>query len=468
MFNELTDDDLSTLLGEFFNAFSALQNTPQDRAARAMVLSQAETLAARFRRQRADLTAMVDELNGQVEALTARANEIVTELAELNQRIVESEAGVQGLAASLRDQRDGLLRELSEIVRIRVREQENGAVNVYVGNDPLVQMGVARELTVSMESENGATRAVVRFADDNATVQIDGGELEGVLASRDQHVQDQIDALDRLAAALIHEVNKLHAEGQGLAGLTEVTGTYEVSDPTAALNSADAGLSLAPSNGSFVITVTDEATGTSVDTVIEVDLDGIGADTTLASLAADITANVANVTAVVTTTNRLQLTATSGFRFTFKQDSSNVLAALGINTFFAGQDASDIQVNTLVADSPDLVAAATQNLPGDGSNAGRIAALRDTTSEELDGMSLLDFYGRTVADLAVTSSAATSGAEAADAIQTSLMAQRESISGVSLDEEAIQLTKYERAFQGAARYVATVDQLIAEILALMQ
>ena len=46
----------------------------------------------------------------------------------------------------------------------------------------------------------------------------------------------------------------------------------------------------------------------------------------------------------------------------------------------------------------------------------------------------------------------------------SLVAQREAMSGVSLDEEALALIKFERAFQGAARYITVVDELIGEML----
>ena len=55
-----------------------------------------------------------------------------------------------------------------------------------------------------------------------------------------------------------------------------------------------------------------------------------------------------------------------------------------------------------------------------------------------------------------------------DAILAALQTQKESISGVNLDEEAIQLLKFERAYQAAARYVVTVDRLLAELLSLVR
>ena len=151
-------------------------------------------------------------------------------------------------------------------------------------------------------------------------------------------------------------------------------------DPTAALNDSAAGLAVAPSNGSFFIAVTDDATGTVVAYQIDVDLDGLGGnDTTLASLVTDINATVEGVTASVTTDNRLQIDADVGFAFNFghdgqesRTDTANLLAALGVNTFFDGSTAADIQVNAFLAANAAMLAGSTANLDGDGTNAGRL------------------------------------------------------------------------------------------------
>ena len=58
--------------------------------------------------------------------------------------------------------------------------------------------------------------------------------------------------------------------------------------------------------------------------------------------------------------------------------------------------------------------------------------------------------------------------EAAGAVSEALTAQKESISGVSLDEEAIALLKFERAFQGASRFITVVDELLRELIAILR
>src|SRR5690606_7940442 len=150
------------------------------------------------------------------------------------------------------------------------------------------------------------------------------------------------------------------------------------------------------------------------------------------------------------------------------QDTSDVLTALGINTFFTGAGAADIAVNDILRANLDLIAAATSSAEGDGSNAGALAALATQALPSLNGRSLTDYYNEFASRVAVTSAASKAGVEATDAIWASLSAQRESISGVSLDEETISLLRLERAFQGAARYTSTVDRLIEEMLGLVR
>jgi len=466
--NEMTDQDLSTLLEKFFGAFSSLQNNAHDVSARGMVITAGQSLVDEIRRQRTDVLSLVEELNQGITDVTRQADGIARDIASLNQQIVDAETRQRGMAGALRDQRDAKLRELSEIVRIQSEPQDTGAVNVYIGNELLVQGGTCRGLTTETENRDGIERVIPVFADDGGPIRVLGGRLEGFAESRDTFSLGHLKDLDTLAAALIQEVNKVHSQGQGLCGLTDVTGTFSVLDADAALNSDAAALALKPKNGSFQITVRNVSTGTGVTATIPVDLDGIGADTTLTSLAATINANTDNLTASVTADRRLRITADNGYEVTFGEDSSNVLAALGINTFFTGAAANDIALNPVVASDATLLAAARSNLPGDGTNADALARVGTAAAASLNGRSIVDFYNFVAGKIAVNGNAARAGQQAADSILTSLQAQRESISGVSLDEEAIQLVKFERGFQGAARYVSVVNNLIDEMLALLK
>jgi flagellar hook-associated protein 1 FlgK len=121
-------------------------------------------------------------------------------------------------------------------------------------------------------------------------------------------------------------------------------------------------------------------------------------------------------------------------------------------------------VNPALQADARLLAASRTCQPGDGDNAGRLAGVLNSPSDLLNGSSVLQFYNNVANDVAVNGAAARTSGEAASAILSALQIQKENISGVSLDEEAIELIKYERAFQGAARFLSTVDTMMTELM----
>ncbi len=469
IFDPLGNYNLGSLMGEFFKAVSNLQNTPENAASRAIVVTSAQALTGRFHDIRDQLVGLRSELNVQIEEQVVQADQIATRIADLNVRITTAEASSGGSAAALRDERDRLLSELSEYFAITVREQPNGAVNVYIGSQSLIQYGESFGLqTVNETDAFGFNSAVVRYKIDNGPVVTSSGSIRGLIDSRDHHTGGQLDRLNTLAAAMIREVNAIHSSGQGLTGFTSLTGLAGVIDSSLPLTAAENGIDFIPKTGSFFIDVKDAATGAIVRTQINVDLDGIGVDSSLDSIVADINANVPNVTATVLADGRLQISAAAGHSFSFADDTSGLLAALGVNTFFSGTDARTINVNSLIAGNPSYIAAGRSDLSGDGSNATAMALLADAALAGLGGVSLNAYYNATVANIAVNSSAAQSALEAGSIIFDSLTAQREGVSGVSLDEEAVAMISYQRAYEGAARYMRVVDEMLQELLGLVR
>jgi len=465
LYDALSDQDLSSLLNEFFNAFEDVQNNPTDLPTRGVAISTGQAVANELNRMRTQLLNIHDQLNEQLVDVTQQASQLADQIADLNVRIVRAESTGQGAAAALRDQRDAAVKELARLIDVRAVETPEGALNVFIGNEPLVEYGRSRGLTTTEQLVGDRTVVTVRFADNNGQISVSSGQVAGILNARDTHTYEQIQQLDNLAAALIEQVNRLHSEGQGLEGLTDVTGAYCVQDPDAALNAAGNGLPFAPSHGSFKIVVTNESSGLSTEALIAVDLDGLGTDMSLNDLATALTA-VDNITATVTGDNRLRIQADNGFSFTFAEDSSGVLASLGINVFFTGRDARDIAVDPALADAPQRLAAATAGQPGDGTNAGRISSLADSGIEALGGLSVLEQWRSVVGALAVNSASVRNTTEAAHNVSQALQSEREAISGVNLDEEAILLMRFQRSFQAAARYISLVDQLVDEMLAI--
>lgn len=470
MFNSLSDQDVSSLLSQFFGSFGNLQTSPADSTSRSQVLTSAQGLLSTLHRQRGNLLQTAKDLNTQIGAAADQANQLAGQIANLNKQISIAESGGRTIASALRDQRDAVTRKLSELMDIQVREQPNGAFNVYVGSEPLVQFGTSRGIKVDTKLENGLEKATIRFADNNGNVKLRSGKLAGLLAARDNGILDQLNGMDKFAKGLIYEVNKIHSTGVGLVGHTQLSGTYAAKDANQPLNSAAAGLDFPVQNGTFIVHMRDATSGAEITRQIEVDLDGLNNDdTTLNSLASAL-GNVPGLTATVSTDNRLQLTAAAGQEFFFTDDRSGAVAALGLGTFFSGTNAGDIAINPDVESDPRLIAASGSGLTNDGDNAGKLAALAADSagSTLLNNQSISGFQAALVGKLATLTASAGSANDASQSIYDSLQAQRESISGVSLDEESVNLMKFQQAFEGSARYISVLDQLSDSVMSLLR
>jgi flagellar hook-associated protein 1 len=468
--NEFSGADLSTALGEFFNAFSQLANNPQDVSLRTLLVEQATSLTGFIRDLDAGLGNVQLQTISQIDQTVATVNDLMTRIASLNTQIAVQSRGTGG-APGLRDQRDQLLSELSQYLDISTVEQSTGSADVFVGSLPIILNGNSRGVELLKESVNGQTVTKVVISADKSPLDVTSGELGALIKFKENDIQDAIDAIDTLASQLIYQVNRLQSQGQGLDLLDGVTGAQAVADATVALNDPATNLSIVPTHGSFQIHVVQKSTGQVVTSTINVDLDGINpaGDTTLTTLAADIDA-AANISATVTPDGRLQITPGSGdFAVSFSDDTSGALAVLGINTFFTGKDAYDIDVNSLVTTGPRLIAAATSSAagqnPGDNSNALAVAGLRDQALTELNNLSLTQYWNRHVEDFAVRQAQSRDQFQADTVIREGLTSQQQSISGVNADEEAIDLITYQRAFQASARFLTVIDEMFQTLIA---
>ena len=464
VFNELSDSDLSTKLSTFYKGWSDLANKPQDAGLRQIVVQNAKDVTDWFHQIDSSLSSLQTDLNTQTKGLTDSADSLATQIAKLNAQVTAAEGGNQGASANgLRDQRDALVKQLAGLMDIHTVPQANGATNIYVGSEPLVMNGQSNGITTV--SEQVGTRTVLRpaFKNNNSVMKLASGQL-GALSRVGDTLRDTADHVDQLANSLSFELNKIHSSGQGLKGITTAIGTNVVADPTVALNSTNSGLKQPPSNGSFVVHVKNNATGLSTSTLIKVDLTGAPTDTTLDSLITQINA-VGGVTAV-NNAGRLQISADNApaSEITFSQDSSGVLASLGVNTFFNGTTARDINVADAITNDPTLIAAASNGDSGDNTAAVAISKLESTGVSSLSGATMKDSYAGMIDTLAAQTAQATTDVESTTAVIGTLQNQRESISGVSMDEEAVNLMRYQRAYQGAARLITVVDDLMNTML----
>lgn len=457
-FNALGDNNLSTNLDSFFQSWSTLANNPQDAGQRQVVIQDGQAVADEFTSIRSQLTGVASQADTQLASGVQSADTLATQIATLNSQIVTSEGGTGGQANALLDQRDSDLTKLSQLMDINTVPQSDGSVDVYVGSEPLITGNTSRGVALQQQETNGQTTNTVVFKADKSAIPITSGQLGATISAKTQ-VNTAINQLDTLAKNLIFELNKLHSSGQGLDGYTSVTATDAVKDPTAALGSAAAGLPNPPVNGSFVLHVKNTASGAVTSTLVQVD----PTTTTLNSLQQSLSA-IDGVQATISN-GKLQISAAnSGTQISFSQDSSGTLAALGVGSFFTGSDASNIAVNSTLAAQPSLLAAAKNGDSADNQTALAIASLGTAPVQALNGASLNDTYQSMINGVSTKASTATNDAQAAKVVQNTLQSQRDALSGVSLDEEAVNMIQQQRAYQGAAMFISTVNQMMTSLM----
>ncbi len=145
------------------------------------------------------------------------------------------------------------------------------------------------------------------------------------------------------------------------------------------------------------------------------------------------------------------------FDVTNDPDTSNVLTALGINTFFEGKDASSIAVTQYIKDDVTRIAAASTASQGDNTNALRLLNLQDTAST--NNATFSDFLHSTVAQLGIETAEKASEKESFDSLLTNLENRRQEIAGVSIEEEMINTVRFQQAFQASARFISVVSEM---------
>lgn len=475
---ELGDDDLSSQMSSFFTAWSERANQTQSDTS---VVQRGDQLAAFVKRLRGDLSRQRGQVEDQLSAGVARANQLLDTVADFNRQISEAEVG-GNTANSLRDQRDQAVLELSGLMDVTVIDRGREGVDVLAGSTPVVLGAVSRGVAVRRDTQGGVTSVSMSVAADGTRLDVTSGQLGGLLSQRSEAVDATIAKLDGITSQLILEVNKLHSTGANARGLrsTQSQVTMSAADRALALNdpgnSAMNGLPFEAVNGGFLVHVRHDASGTVRTVRVSVDLDGLdasgaagfGDDTSAEDILAALDA-VPGLNASFGGDGRLRVAAAEGYSFNFAEDSSGVLAVLGVNAYFTGTNASDIAVRSdLLADSAGLSAGRIVNgtLVENGT-ALAMAGLQSMGLEALSGVSLPQAWRETMQRVGSDAAKASSRADAALIVEESLSAQRAAVSGVSLDEEAINLMEAQRQYEAAARLITVAQEMASTLLELV-
>jgi len=461
--NDLNEAGLSNQLSLFNNALHELSTQPNDLSLRDFVILQGETLAINLQQSREAAIERRELWNGELDQMAGDINRLIKRVAELNLEIATIEGGglVRSEASGLRDERYQNLEELAQYMNLNIQEQESGAIAVFVGGDYLVSNGNFREVYTAYNQDIGGSE--IRIVETDSPLQVHEGRISATIAARDEVFNPYIDSLDEVASALIRSVNEVHSQGQGRSGYEQLLSS--VSSSTG-VPLEDAGLAFEPRNGTFDLNVVDPDGQTISNHRISVRMLGQVTDSTVSSIVADIDA-IDGITASVTRQGKILIESESpSARFAFGEDTSGFLAAAGINTFFTGRNALDIDVNQTLKQDADFLAISAGGIGEDTDALNQMIDLVNQPLEYLDGRSLMEGYEDNISKMGQQISLQTSAAEGLRDFYNTLQAQHLAISGVNIDEESILMISYQRAFQASSRVIQTAAEMLELLVTL--
>ena len=145
-------------------------------------------------------------------------------------------------------------------------------------------------------------------------------------------------------------------------------------------------------------------------------------------------------------------------------DAQGLLAALGVNALLRGNSAASFGLEPDIAADPTLIAAGCSGASGDNANALRLADLADLRLEALGGETVSGFLSRLIGKVGTDAAAAQRVEQSTLLLRDAAENQREAVSGVNQDEEAVNLIRFQQIYQFASRYIKTIDDLMNLLL----
>ncbi len=460
LFYESNGNGINELLSQLFNAMQDLSANPAGTAERGSIISRADALTDAMNSVYSSLEQLQKDMNTEVKQVVNEINNIASQIASLNVEINRAEVNGQN-ANDFRDMRGKLLNELAEKIDVQYFEDNSGQITVIGGGmATLVEKGNSWALDTESDPDNYGYYDVV-YSPDNSNIldltgNISSGRLKGFLTIRDSETWDAMDEIDRLAASIANEINQVHRGGYGLDGSTG-TNLFSPSFEAGDVLSQDVGsvraLSTNTGSGSLSITIDDPSDLTLND--YELTFSGVNYTITNKSSNASSTAVYSDPSS-----------------FTFEGLSVNISGsfAAGDKYYISAHKntAKDIQVALDMSDTARIAAAtaATDNR-GDNRNVLALVQLQDALT--IDGTSSFGSYYRSVVGRIGNNAQYVNNQYAAQEFSTEqLRNMRESVSGVSVDEEMANLMKFQHAYEASARLITIGDELLETLLGILR
>lgn len=439
IFNEAKGLGLSNALQNYFNAWQGLTTTPEAQAQRTVLLQQGKALVQNAKQIERDVLDTLQNVNDEIGNVVDRVNTLTSKIAQLNEKIAQVEGGMTSEQGSyLRDQRDKLLSDLGELIDYSWYEDNNKYVTVMVGGKSLVTPLKAYELSTSEDIDGNKS---VTFNGEDITSVFKKGQLGGYIDVRDDIKSNTLYDLRKLVASISKEINIQHRAGYGLDSSTG-------NDFFDALQIYTRDYS----SGGYISSAT--VADPSALTLDEYNINFIDASNYEV---------YNNQTGALVTSGAY----TAGSPISFDGIQAVVDGAPSAGDSFLISPLSGIieNFNVAISDTNKIAAASSdQTLPGDNTNALAMFQLSQTGISDLSGATFETYYRGIVSNVGVMSQAASDSLTYDNNLLFELQKKREEVSGVSMDEEAANLVKYQHMYEAGARILKMTDELLDTII----
>jgi len=287
---------ISPILNEFFASAQDLADDPSSSTARFQLINTAKAMATRFN----TLDKRFDDLalNSSIDMrnVVDEINDIVAAIRDVNQALNESQSLItpSQQSADLLDKRDALLDRLAQKVSIKVVEEPNNGLSIFIGNGQTVLNGTEVFTLSAQPNPNDPSLDVIVYNGlitvNDLSDQISGGELGGLLDFRKNVLQPTRNAIGRVAIGITETFNTQHRSGMDLNNNLG-TDFFSVGSPQVLAFAGN------PGTANITTSISDVTALTKFDYTLEFD----GANWTLASDSGTVSAAVANASPANTT-----------------------------------------------------------------------------------------------------------------------------------------------------------------------
>lgn len=228
-------------LENMFGALQSVVDDPSSLPARAVLISEAGGLVDRFAAISDRLYSQNDIINGQMDVMCGQITTIGKAIANLNEQIQFATASAQGVKPNdLLDKRDQLVKDLSELTKVNVVEQDDSVWNVFIGDGQALVVGNDSNEVFAGAGASDPSRSDIfmRKGDTvmNVTDKMSGGQLGGTLDFRSEVLDPVLNGLGRLALVINQTFNEQHKLGVDYDGLMGENFFTDVNSPEKTYN----------------------------------------------------------------------------------------------------------------------------------------------------------------------------------------------------------------------------------------